>query len=66
MIVDHLSRIEKVVDEKKGNEVEENFHEEQLFQENTQLPWYVDLVNYLAFGIMPHEFPYQQKKDVEI
>ena len=49
MIVDHLSRIEKVVKEKNRTEVEENFPDERLFQLKFQLPWYADLVNYLAY-----------------
>ena len=27
-----------------------------------QLPWYVDIVNYLACGIIPPDFSYQQKR----
>ena len=50
MIVDHLSIIEKVIEEKKRTEVEENFPDEQLFQVKFQLPWYADLVNYLAYA----------------
>ena len=48
VIVDHLSRVER--DEKEEEEVglTENFPDEQLF-----LPWYADIVNYLACGIVP-------------
>ena len=28
---------------------------------SVQTPWYVDILNYLACGIMPCEFNYQQK-----
>ena len=62
VIVDHLSRVErnKVEDEEIG--VTENFPDEQLFQLSFQLPWYVDIVNYLACGVVPSEFSYQQKR----
>ena len=29
---------------------------------SVQIPWYADIVNYLACGIMPLEFSYQQKR----
>ena len=53
MIADHLSRIEKPTEDEKGTEIEENFPDEQLFQLTVQVPWYANLVNYLAYGIMP-------------
>ena len=31
MIVDHLSRMERLTKEEKGTEIEENFLDEQLF-----------------------------------
>ena len=62
MIADHLSRVEKTTIEEKGREIAENFPDEQLFQLSLQSPWYADIVNYLAYGIMPPEFSYQQKR----
>ena len=59
VIADHLSRIEKPIEEEKGTEIKENFLNEQLFQLIVQVPWYADLVNYLACGIMPPELIYQ-------
>ena len=61
MIADHLSRIKKPTEEEKGTKIEDNFPNEQLFQVIVQVPWYVDLVNYLAYGIMPLELTYHQK-----
>ena len=58
VIVDHLSRMERPTENEKGTEIEENFLDEQLFQYSVQLPWYVDIVNYLACGIMPPSFSY--------
>ena len=62
MIADHLSRVEKPTVQEKGREIAENFPDEQLFQLSLQSPWYADIVNYLACGIMPSEFSYQQRK----
>ena len=59
MIVDHLSIIEKPTEEENRTEIEENFPDEQLFQLTIQVPWYADLVNYLACGIMPPQLTYQ-------
>ena len=62
MIVDHLSRVERKKAEKEEAGLTENFPDEQLFQLSFQLPWYVDIVNYLACGVVPPEFSYQQKR----
>ena len=56
VIVDHLSRLEKTIEDEKEIEIAENFPDEQLFLLSVQVPWYDDIVNYLAYGIMPHEF----------
>ena len=52
VILDHLSRMERPTEEERGTQIEENFPDEQLFQTSVQLPWYADIVNYLACGIM--------------
>ena len=62
VIADHLSRVEKPTVQEKGREIAENFPDELLFQLSLQSPWYADIVNYLACGIMPPEFNYQQRK----
>ena len=59
VIANHLFRLEKPAKDRKELEIEENFPDEQLFLVKIQLPWYADLVNYLACGIMPQEFTYQ-------
>ena len=59
VIADHLSKVEKINVKEKEMEVAENFPDEQLFQLSFQLPWYVDIVNFLACGVMPPEFSYQ-------
>ena len=62
MIVDHLSIIESTYQGRRGLEIEESFPDEKLFKVKIQLHWYEDLVNYLAYGIVPHELTYQKKK----
>ena len=62
MIADHLSRLEKTVEKEKGTEIAENFPDEQLFLLSVQTPWYADIVNYLACGVVPPEFSYQQRR----
>ena len=62
VIADHLSRVEKSTVKEKEMEVAKFFPDEQLFQLSFQLPWYADIVNILACGVMPLEFSYQQRK----
>ena len=62
VIADHLSRLEITKEDKKGKEIQESFLDEQLFEVNIQLPWFADMVNYLACGVMPPDFNFQQKK----
>ena len=61
VIADHLSRVEKLVQDEEWEKAE-NFPDEQLFQLSLQSLWYADIVNFLACGIMPLEFSYQQRK----
>ena len=62
VIIDHLSRVEKTIVKEEEMEVAKKFPDEQLFQLSFQLPWYADIVNFLACGVMPLEFSYQQRK----
>ena len=62
VIADHLLRVEKTTVKEEEMEVVEIFLDEQLFQLSFQLPWYADIVNFLAYGVMPPEFSYQQRK----
>ena len=62
VIADHLSRVEKLTVQEEEREIAENFLDEQLFQLSLQSPWYANIVNFLACGIMPPEFSYQQRK----
>ena len=56
VIADHLSRVAKSTMKEEEIEVIENFPDEQLFQLSFQLPWYANIVNFLACGVMPLEF----------
>ena len=62
VIADHLSRVKKPDVQEEEREITENFLDEQLFQLSLQSPWYVDIVNFLACGIMPPECSYKQRK----
>ena len=62
VIADHLSRVERSTAEEEKVILTENFPDEQLFKVSFQLPWYADIVNYLACGVIPSEFSYQQKR----
>ena len=61
MIVDRLSKIEKLTEKEKGTEIEENFLDKQLFQVIVQVPWYVDIMNYLVCGVMPPKLIYEEE-----
>ena len=62
VIADHLSRVERSTEEEEKATLTENFPDEQLFKVSFQLPWYADIVNYLACGVVPSEFTSQQKR----
>ena len=59
VIADHLSRLENTAEKENEIEIAENFLDEQLFMLSVQIPWYADIVNYLACGVVPPEFSYQ-------
>ena len=59
VIADHLSRVIPTTIIEEETEVAENFPDKQLFQLSFQSPWYVDIVSFLACGVMPPEFSYQ-------
>ena len=64
MIANHLFRLKKTTEKEKEKETEiaENFPDKQLFLLSVQTPWYVDIVNYLACGVVPPELSYQQRR----
>ena len=62
VIADHLSKMKRNQTEEEKTRLKENFPDEQLFQLSFQMPWYADIVNYLACGVVPSEFNHQQKR----
>ena len=52
VIADHLSRVEQKETGKEEIKLKENFPDEQLFKVSFQIPWYADIVNYLACGVV--------------
>ena len=62
VIVDHLSRLEKTAKTEKETKITENFPDEQLFLLSVQTLGYADIVNYLACGVVPPEFSYEQRR----
>ena len=55
MAADHLSRLvenENVEESTKLVPINENFPDEQLMAVGANDPWYADIVNYLANGVI--------------
>ena len=59
VIADDLSRLERTTEKEGEIEIAEDFPDEQLFLLSAQMPRYVDIVNYLACGIVSPKFNYQ-------
>ena len=62
MVADHLSRL--VTEESRlesREEINEEFPDEKLF-ELQKLPWFADIVNYLAKGIIRSQLSSQERK----
>ncbi|CAN6685848.1 unnamed protein product [Malus baccata var. baccata] len=58
VVVDHLSRL---VHEEDVVPIPETFPDEQLMSIEVSMPWYADLVNYLASKVIPSEFNKNQR-----
>ena len=62
LVADHLSRLE-LEEEAEMQPINEEFPDERLYAvQTTSIPWYADIVNFLASNIVPSDFSYQQKK----
>ena len=59
LVADHLSRI--VVEQEEATPLKDTFTDEHLFSVST-LPWYADIVNYLATGKLPTHWSSQDVK----
>ncbi|KAM2917125.1 hypothetical protein FF1_045965 [Malus domestica] len=58
VVADHLSRL---VHEEEVVPIPETFPDEQLMSIEVNMPWYADLVNYLASKVIPSEFNKNQR-----
>ena len=59
VIADHLSRVITTTIIEEETKVAENFPDGQLYQLPFQSPWYADIVNFIACGVIPLEFSYK-------
>ena len=58
----HLSHLEMKYEVEEPREIEELFPNEQLMMVDTSLPWYADIVNFLACKVLPRDLSSQQRK----
>ncbi|XP_070008315.1 uncharacterized protein [Nicotiana sylvestris] len=62
-VADHLSRLEGAEKKIEVEEILKIFPDEQLLATSLEKePWYVDIANYLASGIVPYDLSSVQKK----
>ncbi|XP_028230832.1 uncharacterized protein LOC114411313 [Glycine soja] len=61
VVADHLSRLKNEEITKEEPEVKGEFPDEFLLQVATR-PWFADMYNYKATGIIPEEFNWSQRK----
>ena len=62
VVADHLSRLEVIPSDERHLQVNENFPDEQLFKVGTGMPWYANIVNYLATGVINPDFSHQERR----
>ncbi|WKA05269.1 hypothetical protein VitviT2T_023244 [Vitis vinifera] len=60
-VADHLSRVEQE-EVRSDSVIQEVFPDEQLFACEIKLPWYADIVNYLACKVLPPDLTYHQSQ----
>ena len=58
VVADHMSRIELSPSVDQQLAINEYFPDEQLLQV-IDLPWFADIVNYLAVNVLPNPLTYQ-------
>ncbi|XP_041020437.1 uncharacterized protein LOC121262072 [Juglans microcarpa x Juglans regia] len=61
-VADHFSRLEQE-EVRLDSVIQEAFPDEQLFACEIKLPWYADIVNYLACKVLPPDLTYHQPVD---
>ena len=65
LVADHLSRLEfSECDVLQKVQINENFPNEQLLSTShvESTPWFADIVNYLATGVLPSDWSSQKNK----
>ena len=62
VVADHLSRLEGTRDDSETSLVHEHFPDEQLMAIRDYIPWFADVVNYLACHVLPPDLTTQRKK----
>ena len=61
-VADHLSRLQNSPSLGE-TPIDDSFTDDQLFRvESVPTPWFADIANYHACGVIPSEFSYQQRK----
>ena len=60
-VADHLSRLHNTEGTSEKEEIVEEFPDERLLLIQER-PWFADMANFKAAGIIPDEFSWQQKK----
>nr|KYP77072.1 Retrovirus-related Pol polyprotein from transposon 17.6 [Cajanus cajan] len=60
-VADHLSRLVNEEVTSQEEEILEEFPDEKLFAVSER-PWFADMANYKAAGVIPEEYNWQQKK----
>ena len=61
VVADHLSRLKNEEVTKEEPEVRDEFPDEFLLQVTTR-PWFADMANYKATGVIPEEYTWNQRK----
>ena len=59
VIADHLSILEKTAEKEKRTKIAKKIPDKQLFLLSMKTPWYANIIDYLASGVVPPELNYQ-------
>ena len=66
VVADHLSRLEDSQTHDDGSPIEDRMLDDFLYAiEAKELPWFADLVNFLACGEFPPSFSKNQRKKLK-
>jgi hypothetical protein len=61
LVADHLSRLVNIKVTEREQELLDEFPDEKLLKVQER-PWFADLANYKASGVIPDDFNWHQKK----